>query len=458
MRLVHIDHLSRGMEVGDAVYGAAGQLLLAPGVKLTDRYISLLHKLEVPAIYVADPDTAGITIPRPTKPRTYATASKNLTEAFERLKPLTRQFKDPGALEETHTAGDEFERNVRSIFGRSGFDALVKSVDAVVNDLLDQRVLVGLNSIKTHDAYTFQHSIDVAIMGIVLARRAGWNDTKVRLLGLGCMLHDLGKVLIPEELLRKPGRLTEQEYEQMKQHPKLGYLLIRSIAPSLSGLVSQVAYQHHERQDGSGYPRGLKGTNTLGVHTQGTIHDFGAMCAVADVYDAMVSTRPYRRAWAPDQVVQTVIGLAGDHLNRDAVEIFRSVVSPYPVCSEVTIVAGPHAGCRGVVAGVHPTNLTRPVVRVLFDSRGERIEPFEIDLRVEQDVVIRASTAGDELPAESMGGRRKSPRPTPPLPDEVVKALREARQGATTQTPPPRRLASCANLGQKLPKCGTPGG
>jgi HD-GYP domain-containing protein (c-di-GMP phosphodiesterase class II) len=278
-------------------------------------------------------------------------------------------------------------------------------------------------------------------MGVALAKKAGWEGTKVRLFGLGCILHDLGKVLIPEEILRKPGRLTEAEFDRMKQHPKLGYQLIRSIAPSLSGLVSQVAYQHHERQDGSGYPRGLKGNNTLGVHAPEMIHEFGALCAVADVYDAMASKRPYRKAWAPDQVVQTVIGLSGEHLNRDAVEIFRSVVSPYPVCSEVTILTGPHAGKRGVVARVDPANLSRPVVRVLFAANGDRVEPFEIDLRIEQDVVIRSSVSSDELPLESMGGRRKAPRPTAPLPDEVVSALRQVREATSAQKPLPRRIA-----------------
>jgi HD-GYP domain-containing protein (c-di-GMP phosphodiesterase class II) len=434
MRLVHIDNLSRGMEVGEPVYGAAGQLLLAPGVKLSDRFIGLLHQLDVPAIYVFDPDTAGISIPRATKPKTYHTAAHALTEAFDRLGPVAKQFQKQPDFEDAHAGSDRFEKTVRSIFGNAGFDSLVKCVESVINDLLDQRVLVGLNSIKTHDAYTFQHSIDVTIMGVMLARKAGWNATKVRLFGLGCMLHDLGKVLIPQEILHKPGRLTEEEFEQMKQHARLGCLLIRSIAPSLSGLVSHVAYQHHERQDGSGYPRGLKGNNKLGANEPAMIHDFGALCAVADVYDAMASKRPYRNAWAPDQVVQAVIGLAGEQLNRDAVEIFRTVVSPYPVCSEVTILTGKHAGHRGVVARVEAPNLSRPLVRVLFDEKGERVEPFEIDLSVEQDEVIRSSVSGDELPAESMGGRRKSPRPAAPLPQEVINALREAREAATTQS------------------------
>jgi HD-GYP domain-containing protein (c-di-GMP phosphodiesterase class II) len=441
MRLIHNDNLTPGMEVGEAVHGSGGQILLAPGVKLTDRYINLLRKLGIPAAYIADPDTAGISVPQPLKPKTRAKASHALSDAFERLAPAAKEFQasEKSEAAPARASGERFEKTCRSVFGGGGFRSLIESVQGVIHDLLDQRVLTGLNSIKTHDAYTFQHSIDVTIMGIVLAKRAGWDAAKVRVFGIGCMLHDIGKVFIPEELLRKPGRLTTEEFDVMKTHPKLGYELIKAIAPSLGSLVPQVAYQHHERQDGSGYPRGLTGNNALGRNSPGQIHDFGALCAVADVYDAMASVRPYRKAWAPDQVVQTVIGLAGDQLNRDAVEIFKSVVAPYPVCSEVVILTGSHANCRGVVSRIDPGHLARPVVRVITSANGSRVEPFEVDLRKDPEIVIRSASSSEEIPVESMGGRRKAPRAPAPLPDEVVRAMRKAKASAP---PPNRRLAS----------------
>ena len=442
MRLIHVANLTSGMELGDPVHGAAGQLLLAPGVKLTERYIKLLKELDIPAAYISDPDTAGISVPEPLKPKTRSKARRALSEAFERLEPAVKEFRgEPADVTAAQASSDRFSRTVRTIFGGGGFQSLIESVSSICNDLLDQRVLTGLNSIKTHDAYTFQHSIDVTIMGVVLAKRAGWDAAKVRLFGIGCMLHDIGKVFIPEELLRKPGRLTEDEFAQMKSHPKLGYDLIKSIAPTLGSLVPQVAYQHHERQDGSGYPRALRGNNTLGRSEPGMIHEFGSLSAVADVYDAMASTRPYRKAWATDQVVQTVIGLAGDQLNRDAVEIFRNVIAPYPVCTEVIALTGKYVGCRGVVASVDPGEIARPVVRMIFDAQGERMEPFELDLRVERDVVVRSSLATDELPAESMGGRRREARKAPALPDQVLAAMRQAKQPPRPAAPP-KRLAS----------------
>ena len=431
MLLVHTENLKAGMEIGEAVHGAAGQMLLAPGVKLSERYIGLLRELNIPATYVADSDTSDVEVPRPIRPQTRASLRSALSESFDLLAPSAKTL-----VEELPTAGkanrtsERFEKTVRSILGCDGFDSLVRSVENVISDVQTQRVLVGINSIKTHDAYTFQHSIDVTVMGLVLAKKAGWDATRIRLFGIGCVLHDLGKVLIPGEILHKPGRLTEAEFDQMKQHPEMGYHLVKAIAPRLGGLVPQVAYQHHERQDGSGYPRALKGNNTLGESTVGMIHDFGALSAVADVYDAMASNRPYRKAWAPDQVVQTVIGLAGDHLNRQAVDVFKSVVAPYPVCSEVTVLTGSHAGHRGIVVKVQPEKLGRPLIRILKGVDGNRINPFEIDLAREEDVTIRSSTVHDDLPPESMGSRRKVSRPIAPLPDEVVTALREVRKAS----------------------------
>jgi hypothetical protein len=218
----------------------------------------------------------------------------------------------------------------------------------------------------------------------------------------------------------------------MKAHPVVGYHMVKAICPGMSSLVAHVAYQHHERQDGSGYPRKLTGSNTLGENAAGKIHDFGALCAVADVYDAMSSNRPYRVGWSPEKVVATIASMAGTHLNKAAVEIFLSVVTPYPVCSEVILLSGKHSAYSGIVKSVSAEKLARPVVRILRNPAGERVEPFDVDLSVELDVDLRAMQA-EEPAMDSMGGRRREVRPPAPLPPEVERALEKVRN-----LPPPR--------------------
>jgi HD-GYP domain-containing protein (c-di-GMP phosphodiesterase class II) len=429
MRLVHCENLTSGTELGEPIYGTAGQMLLAAGVKLTDRYISLLHKLNVPATYVCDAETADVQVPHAILPKTRAMARQSLANVFERLTPQITELQELAMPVLHENAGTErFAHAVRRAFGGSGgFKAIEQTLDTIVDDLRDHHALIGLNSIKSHDAYTFQHSIDVSIMGVLLARKAGWDAARVKSFGVGCMLHDLGKVLIPESILNFPGRLSDEDFKTMKGHPMFGYLMIKAIAPEMIGVIPQVAYQHHERQDGSGYPRGLKGNNVLGDNIAGRIHDFGSVAAVADVYDAMSSHRPYRKGWAPDKVVSTIAASAGDHLNREAVDLFVSIVSPYPVCSEVTVLNGAHAGASGIVAKVDPHNLRRPVVRILTGADGSRVSPFEIDLTVELDVEIRSAAAADPE-VDSMGGRRQAPRGADPLSPDVLRALRKIRE------------------------------
>jgi len=123
------------------------------------------------------------------------------------------------------------------------------------------------------------------------------------------------------------------------------------------------------------------------------IHDFGSLSAIADVYDAMTSDRPYRAGWSPERTLGMIRDGAGTHFNKQAVEIAMSIVPPYPVCSNVRVVAGKYAGWQGIVSSVHRVDLARPKVRLLFNAEFRRVEPVEINLHVERDVPIEAASA-----------------------------------------------------------------
>ena len=242
----------------------------------------------------------------------------------------------------------------------------------------------------------------IAIMALLLGRKIGWEKDRLRSFGVGCLLHDVGKIFVENEVLNKPGRLDEDEFERIKAHPTMGYELIKTIAPALGYLVPHVAFQHHERQDGSGYPRGLTGDNKLGRRRPNVIHDFGSVAAVADIYDAMSSDRPYRAGWPPDRVVGMIRELAGAHVNSRVVEIFLRTVAPYPIGTCIQVLNGEYEGYEGVVADVDERVLDRPKIRLLFDSAGDRMDAVEIDLRVEGDVMVKSVREG-EPSVESAG-------------------------------------------------------
>ena len=228
------------------------------------------------------------------------------------------------------------------------------------------------------------------MLGLLIARRAwtreGWTDyrgrrrydrfgDRMRKLGVGLLVHDVGKLAVPPEVLNKPARLTDEEMAVMRTHPEAGVELLR--AADLSPLTISVIRDHHERPDGTGYPHGLKGA---------AIHEFARFAAVADVYDAVTSKRDYSGAVQPHVGVGIVRRGAGTQFCSEVVRHFRAVVMPYPVGHEVTL----PDGRRGVVAAVDPLDPDRPTVRVP-QARG--IEEVKADMTAPPAVPAAPSSA-----------------------------------------------------------------
>ncbi len=391
MRLVNIDSIEPGTRLGEPIHGTNGQLLLQRGFALNNHYVCLLRQMGYPALYVLDDDTSDIAVPQPVSTQTRMKVLGQLNSAFATISKRTEGFRESSrSLARTHLKSERFAVPLRSLAIDAGIDRLVGEVDVLLNEALQRDVLLGLNSIKTHDQYTFQHSIDVTIMGLVLAKKAGWDAQRLRAFGIGCILHDIGKIFIDSSILNKAGPLTAEEFELMRAHPVVGHELILAIAPALGYLPPQVAYQHHEREDGSGYPRRLRGSPNLEQHASGAIHEFGALSAVADIYDALTSHRSYRPSWAPDRAARFIASLSDIQLNRQAVDLFTSVVAPYPVCTDVRVCNGPYAGYVGVVSHVPEQDLSRPTVRLMSNAYGQRISPVELNLQVERDVNVQS--------------------------------------------------------------------
>jgi HD-GYP domain-containing protein (c-di-GMP phosphodiesterase class II) len=428
MRLININFIERGMRLGEPVFGPNGQMLLAKGVELTPRYLERLRSIGVPAVYIQDADTADVVVPCPITPEARARVLNNLTRAFDQVARSADVIREASsALLRQEITSERFASAITSTGMGDALGGAGQDVELMINQLSRQEVLTGLNSIKTHDRYTFMHSLDVTIMGLVLAQKAGWEKLKLRTFGIGCLLHDLGKILIEPELLNKPGALTVDEFEKLKGHTTIGAEIIQAIAPRLGPLVPQVALQHHERQDGSGYPKKLAGNDRMGVNEPGKIHDFAAMCAVADIYDAMTSHRPYRPARPTDEVVDTITRYGEKQLSAEAVKIFLSVVTPYPVCSFVVVRNGKYQGWKGIVVNVPKQDLTRPRVRLLYDASGERTSPVEVNLFAERDVAIDCVREGDAAPVDSLGAspaRPAAPKRSFAIPPAVLAALR----------------------------------
>jgi HD-GYP domain-containing protein (c-di-GMP phosphodiesterase class II) len=386
MLRISLDSLESGMVLGEGIHTEDGRLLLGRGVVLDNHYISRLKKLGFLSVYIKDENTEDI-LPAESIPEMVRGATlSHLRKLFETFEDLGREVKG-SSIKAIHDAvtSDQFQNTFRN---HPAFQRIIGDANQIVEALLAGEVMIGLNSLKSYDNYTFMHSIDVTIVSIMIGRRIGLPPKRLRELGIGCLLHDIGKTFIPREILNKPDKLTAEEFERMKTHPQIGFEIVRGVE-TIGILPPHVVFQHHERQDGSGYPRGLIGDNRLDISDEPrTIHLYGSIAAVADVFDALSSDRPYRKALPPEEVINLLSSMAKTDLNREVLRNLLAVTPVYPVASTVRITKGKYLNHIGVVSRLNRERLDRPVVRLVFDGTRRRITPVDVDLLQSEDTDI----------------------------------------------------------------------
>ncbi len=227
--------------------------------------------------------------------------------------------------------------------------------------------LISLARLKTVDDYTYMHSVAVCAMMVGLAKQLGLDEAQTRLAGLAGLMHDLGKALMPMEVLNKPGKLTDAEFAIIKTHPEEGHRLLLT-GQDVDLAVLDVCLHHHEKTDGSGYPKGLKADE---------ISLFAKMGAVCDVYDAITSNRPYKAGWDPAESLRKMAEWANGHFDNLVFQAFVKSLGIYPIGSLVRL----SSGRLGVVVSQSGKSLTTPLVKVFFSTKSNlRIQPSVVDL------------------------------------------------------------------------------
>lgn len=227
--------------------------------------------------------------------------------------------------------------------------------------------LISLARLKNKDEYTYMHSVAVCALMVSLARTMGFNDEQTRHAGLAGLLHDIGKMMFPAEILDKPGKLTEAEFDTMKSHPSEGHRMLLEGA-GIGEHALDVCLHHHEKVNGSGYPDGLAG---------GEISLYARMGAVCDVYDAITSNRPYKNGWEPAESIRKMAEWSKGHFDQRIFEAFVRSVGIYPIGSLVRLASD----MLGVVVEQTEQSLLTPIVMVFFSIQSNaRVQPELLDL------------------------------------------------------------------------------
>ena len=244
--------------------------------------------------------------------------------------------------------------------------------------------LIGLARLKTKDDYTYMHSVAVCALMVSLARQLGLSAEQTRESGLAGLLHDIGKMAIPLDILNNPGKLTDKEFAVVKEHPVAGYRMLLE-GGAVGEIALDVCLHHHEKMDGTGYPDQLSGDN---------ISVFARMGMLCDVYDAITSNRPYKQGWCPSESLRKMAEWEG-HFDKSIFQAFVKCIGIYPVGTLVRL----KSGRLGVVVEQQiGKSLLLPKVRVFFSSKSNSyIMPQLLDLAEPR--------AGDKIVAREDAGK-----------------------------------------------------
>ncbi len=315
--------LKSGMKVDQPIFGPDGRVLIERGAFLDDFEIEGLLKKGIMSVYITEgePDDDEEVVISPAAQQTIAKT----------------RVPDKKKVELSNEVKERVGQGIKYLFDNTSNADFAESSNSVAGELMDSimssdAVAFDINMLKVSDEYTFKHSVDVAAMSLIIGKNMGLPHEELKELGVAGLLHDIGKSSIPDEILNKKDKLTDEEFTYIKQHSVFGYKILTERG-GFSEAVLRGVLQHHEKLNGRGYPLGVSGDK---------IHKYARIISVADVYDALVTDRPYKKGFSKGVAVEMIMAMTED-LDMDAMNCFLHTVVAYPVDSIVTLVNGEKA-------------------------------------------------------------------------------------------------------------------
>lgn len=379
-KVLSVDKLAADMRLGENIYDTDGKVLLADGIILKKPYIARIKELKVAKVKVYFDERIKQIVDE--------------TE-FEEL-PETILPEDL-ALEGTMSNLDSFDFDGSAIYGnnvilnsitieniveqsretvKASFikfrfeeslnpELLLKAITQIVERILESEdVLIHLVKIRNTDDYLFNHSVNVSVLSIVVGISMGLNREQLITLGMGAILHDIGKLMVPLHILNKPDDLTASEFDEVKKHTLWGFNIAKELK-YVNEEIADVILNHHERVDGLGYPYGRKKKD---------ISLYAKIVSVADVFDAITSDRVYRDRIDPYSAVEFIISDTEKSFDEEVVRIFLKIVGYYPIGLNVVL----NNGIHGIIM---KKNFKKPTLKVLFDEDRKPVDGYyEVDL------------------------------------------------------------------------------
>lgn len=341
MRIVDVNALKINMEVGKTIYSEKGDILLSKGTLLKEGYIRRLKEKNIPAIFIHDELSKDIDYKDVITLETKVKAIKTIKNIYDSINPLKKDHQN-------HLINDESYVKIKDV------------IEIILEEIENNKELsFNMVNLISSDLYTYTHSVNMAILAMMLASERGYSkDSKVKI-GIGCLLHDIGKTMIDQEILYKKGPLTTEEFKAMRKHPELGHDMIKD-AKSITAISKNIILLHHEKLDGSGYPYQLKGDE---------IKEHVRIATIADVFDAVTSDRIYSKKLPIYKGLELVSSYAPNLIDEELYHLLSKKIAPYPPGTAVKL----SNNYKGLVCDLNKDHPTRPVVKVLYDPKDKAL-------------------------------------------------------------------------------------
>lgn len=349
MKINFVRNLEPGSIVAKDVLNGEGKILAKEGTELTRANINFLRRNMVLYIYIEDSALEDID----TDPKLDKLKQKTLAQ-------------------------------MPSIFFNISSGDYVKSKESVeiVENLIDymienESLNTNVYEIRSFDNYTYIHCLDTAIMAAFMGISMEYKSSKIRDLCISALFHDIGKLKISNEIINKKGKLTNEEFEEIKKHPFYGKQMLKD-APFYTDEIIRGVYEHHERIDGKGYPKGLK---------KNEISEFAKVISICDVFTAVSANRSYRKRFSPNEAYELILSGSNTKFDEKLVQKFRNVFYIYPLGACVKL----SNGAEGYVVRQNKSFADRPVIRILYDADTKLpIHMYEINLLRHTDIIIES--------------------------------------------------------------------
>lgn len=337
MRVLPIRYVKNGHKLAQTLKDEEGRILLRAGMEITPKMKKRLNDYGIYSIYVDD-GYSDVELQDVIQPELRQKAVRSIKRAFNQCQISEKK-------------ADSKKQHLAIVKEREkGLSELSKLSESIMNDLLTNKdIAVNLVDIKKKDDFLFQHSMNVAVLSMIIGSELNINARDLKVLCLGAMLHDIGKTLIPEDLIMKKGKLSAAEKRLYEEHPQRGYDYLRG-SQSVSARARIVTLQHHERCDGCGFPKQI-----VDAHT------FSKIVAIADTYDNLTSDTPRHSAIPANEALEYILGNAGSQYDIDCVRAFNARVIPYPVGTLIRLSNGSVA----IVREINHNFPMRPIVEIL---------------------------------------------------------------------------------------------